>query len=615
MRVFGCGLAALTVIALTGCAADGAPASATPPVVVANDNRTPAGTLRDGVLTLDLDVVTARWYPESPTGPHVDVATFAERGKAPTIPAPLIRVTAGTRVRVVIRNQLTDSMPLGLWGPGLTTLNDSSTIALASGASRTVEFTAEKSGSYMYGARRGPYSPISNGSEQLAGAIVVDEPGTPIDDRIIVVNEWYVENADKSVRNVYAFNGRSWPATEHFDVTEGDTLHWRVLNPTTEVHPIHLHGAYFRVNARGDGVGDTVYAADQRRMVVTEVMNARSTMQLTWSPATPGNWLFHCHNSYHVSAGARLDMPNDGGHDAHSTDPQKHMAGLVLGIAVKPRAAIATRAVARQLSAVIAQGVAKDTAHVAPMTLSLATSSRRGATVPRGPRSDLIVLTRGEPTDITVHNTLGESTSIHWHGLELESWSDGVAGVSGVGKQVAPPIAPRDSFVARLTLKRAGTFIYHTHLNDHAQLSAGLYGPLVVLEPGQQWDPTRDLVFTAGLDNTALKGPAVNGGSAEPEFTVRMGQRLRLRFVNIQPEWPATFEVVRETAATTWRPVAKDGFELPSSQSVEGPARRELHPGETFDATWAPTVPAVYEVRMIAATGEVAYRRVVRVRR
>ena len=184
---------------------------------------------------------------------------------------------------------------------------------------------------------------------------------------------------------------------------------------------------------------------------------------------------------------------------------------------------MASRTNVRSLSAVIAHGTARDTAHVAPITLQLVPNGRSAATPPAGLRGALLLLTRDEPTDITVHNQLDEPTAIHRHGLELESRSDGVAGVSGSGTTVAPAIAPRDSFVARLTLKRAGTFIYHTHLNDHAQLSAGLYGPLVVLEPGQRWDPTHDFVFNAGLDETAIKGPAMNGGRDETRRRRRCG--------------------------------------------------------------------------------------------
>ena len=38
------------------------------PVVEANDNRKPAGVLKDGVLTVNLVVAMARWYPEASDG-------------------------------------------------------------------------------------------------------------------------------------------------------------------------------------------------------------------------------------------------------------------------------------------------------------------------------------------------------------------------------------------------------------------------------------------------------------------------------------------------------------------------------------------------------------------
>jgi FtsP/CotA-like multicopper oxidase with cupredoxin domain len=616
--------------ALVLCMACRTPADrAVPPLVVANDNRMPAGTLRDGVLTLELDVIMARWYPEAADGPFVDVAAFAERGKAPMIPGPLVQVPVGTRVRLVIRNTLADTTiglwgmgvatgadttTIGLWGMGSAAAADTTTIPVRPGGTHTLEFVASTAGTYMYAARNAPWGPAWRETEQLAGAIVVDEPGARTDDRILVMNIWSLVRPDETDHNAYAVNGRSWPHTERFEVTEGDTLRWRVVNPTKQPHPMHLHGAYFRVDARGTSRSDTTYAPAAQRMAVTELMKPFSTMRMVWSPATPGNWLFHCHNSYHVSAAARLDAPPGGGHDAHSDDPRKHMSGLVTAIAVRPRTSDPARTNVRRLTAVVVQGTAKDTAHVAPIVLRLTADGRSRAPAPVKPRGDLIVLTRDEPTDITVHNRLNESTAIHWHGLELESWSDGVAGLSGIGTRVAPAIAPNSSFVARLTLKRAGTFIYHTHLNDHAQLSAGLYGPIVVLAPGQRWDPAKDLVLTAGEDKTALDGPAVNGGRSEEPFDLRVGQRVRMRFINIQSEMPATFEVVRDSVHVGWRALAKDGFELPTAQAVEGPARRTLWPGETFDAEFAPSVPGTYRLRMVRYNGKVAYDRTVRVR-
>ena len=89
-----------------------------------------------------------------------------------------------------------------------------------------------------------------------------------------------------------AINGRSWPWTERIDAVVGDTLHWRLINATGREHPMHLHGAYFRVLSKGTMFSDTTYAPDQRRLAVTEDMLPRTTMNMTWSPINAGRWLF-----------------------------------------------------------------------------------------------------------------------------------------------------------------------------------------------------------------------------------------------------------------------------------------------------------------------------------
>jgi FtsP/CotA-like multicopper oxidase with cupredoxin domain len=57
-----------------------------------------------------------------------------------------------------------------------------------------------------------------------------------------------------------------------------------------------------------------------------------------------------------------------------------------------------------------------------------------------------IVLARGEPVEITVVNNLQDATSIHWHGIELDSYFDGVSGWSGDQRKTAPHVNPGDSF-------------------------------------------------------------------------------------------------------------------------------------------------------------------------
>jgi FtsP/CotA-like multicopper oxidase with cupredoxin domain len=578
------------------------------PLAVANDNRLPSGTLTNGVLTLNLVATMARWYPEASDGPFADVPAFAEEGKAPSIPGPLVRVPVGTRIHLIVRNALPDSA-LSLIGYGVKRAGDTTAVLLAPGERRTFDFTATTAGTFMYAARSTRDTTVAE-TEQLAGAIVVDAPGARPDDRVLVLNIWTAMTPAKTARSALAINGKSWPHTERIAATVGDTLRWRVVNATLRPHPMHLHGAYFRVDARGDALGDTTYATAWRRMAVTELMEPRTTMRMTWSPETPGNWLFHCHLAFHVIASARLDAPQGGEHDMHSIDPAKHMAGLVVGINVRARRDPSARVNVRHVSVVVAPGVAKDTAHLRPIALKLSPSGRAPEAAGVRPRGDLILLTRGEPTDITVHNALAEPTGIHWHGLELESWSDGVVGFSGAGTRVAPPIAPNDSFVAHLTLKRAGTFIYHTHLNDLYQIASGLYGPLVVLKPGETWDPSRDLVLTAGFDITGKEeGPVVNGGESDPPLHMRVGRPVRMRFINIQPADPVVFEVVRDSLPAQWRPVAKDGYDLPRAQSVPGRAKRELWVGETFDAEFAPREPGTYLLRAWGDPKHVIYER------
>ncbi len=107
-------------------------------------------------------------------------------------------------------------------------------------------------------------------------------------------------------------NGRSWPHTERLSYNVGDTVRWRVLNVSADVHPMHLHGFYYRVVARGDGTGDTSYSEARRDLIVTQRMVPGQTMQLTWIPERAGNWLFHCHIPRHFAPRGPLGLSRPG---------------------------------------------------------------------------------------------------------------------------------------------------------------------------------------------------------------------------------------------------------------------------------------------------------------
>src|SRR5687768_15965709 len=74
-------------------------ASAQLPRLAANDNRTPAGSLAGGVLTLSLEIGVGRWHPDAEDMPGIDLIAIRDAGRTRSVPARLIRVPLGTEVR------------------------------------------------------------------------------------------------------------------------------------------------------------------------------------------------------------------------------------------------------------------------------------------------------------------------------------------------------------------------------------------------------------------------------------------------------------------------------------------------------------------------------------
>lgn len=214
----------------------------------------------------------------------------------------------------------------------------------------------------------------------------------------------------------------------------------------------------------------------------------------------------------------------------------------------------------------------------------------RDSVPPAGPT---IVLKRGEPVAITVVNRLDQPSAVHWHGIELESFPDGVPGWSGTPARIMPAIAPRDSFVAEFVPPRSGTFIYHSHSNELAQISSGMYGALLVVDSGKTLDPQIDRVLVVGAAGPALDAPGlVNGMREPPPLDLVVGRTYRLRLININLEWRVAFSLATDTGYARWRPVAKDGADLAPHQASLGPAYLLTGPGETADFEFTPTAPS-----------------------
>lgn len=595
------------------------------PRIVWNDNDRPAGTLAGGVLTLRLELVRGEWRYLGDERPGVEVLAFREVGRDPENPGPMIRVPLGTEILVTVSNPL--DVPLVVHGFANRRVADMDSLVVPAGEERAARFVADVEGTYYYWGtttrsrlvHEQPDSRLYEDS-QLNGALIVDPPGAVAGrDKVMVLSIWFQrppsgEELDWQTETM-TLNGRAWPFTERLEYALGDSAHWRLINLTDRGHPMHLHGFFFDLDAVGDiQRADPVWPGE-RRHNATHLMRVGETADVSWLADRPGGWPFHCHISYHVVANAVPGEYPDGAardhallHGIHAGDPNEHvvegMGGLMMGITVRPPEGYTSEVLPRRMHRLF---VDSD---------SLPGERRRFAfgladedDLPAGPMAwpgPTLVAWVGEPTGVRVINRLAEPTQIHWHGLEIDSYFDGVAGVGGYLGATTPAILPGDSFEMRITPPRAGTYMYHTHFNDIRQQSAGLYGGFVVLEPGQQWDPETDrvLILSTGSDPDML--PLLNGSRAPEPLALKAGVDYRLRLINITLfNAGAEFRLVRDGFPVFWRAVGKDGAALPARQRTMRLAERTpVSVGETMDFEFRPSEAGAYHLEVRSPVGE-----------
>ena len=586
-------------------------AQASPELITINDNRHAAGTLVGDTLTIRLEARLGEWRPDGDDGLAVKVKAFAVENGPLQVPGPLIRVHEGTDIRASIRNRLDEPLVIhGLYArPGKA---DQLTI-IRPGETQDFTFPAGSPGTYYYWAATDGATPLAQRlgrDTQLAGALVVDPRGAARDaDRVLLIANWTndVPVGQPGRANRFVINGRSWPHTERLAYRVGDTVRMRLINAGAAVHPMHLHGFYFNVDSRGNEAENTVYPpGSSPQLVVTERLTPGLTFSLTWKPTRPGKWLFHCHDNVHLDYGGALD--------GAPTPPRTHrhvqnhtlemMAGPVMGITVTGEsledapAVAASRRQLRLVARVDTGGTAEDPA----FGYTLDDGSGRVPLPPYLPGPTLL-LKRGEPVSVTVLNELPEPTSVHWHGIELESYFDGVPDYAGDEHRTARAIDPGGTFEARFTPPRSGTFIYHTHFDDTRQQRAGLSGALLVVDDPAAFDASHDLVMLVSVPRKRADGAVVllNGSSTPALRELRVGERYRLRFINVHTARPSMrMRLLQDTTLQRWRSLAKDGMELPADQKREGPSEIQMGNGETYDFEYVPSAPGDFKLDVTA---------------
>ena len=92
----------------------------------------------------------------------------------------------------------------------------------------------------------------------------------------------------------------------------------------------------------------------------------------------------------------------------------------------------------------------------------------------------------GDLAIINVTNKMGVETSVHWHGLILPNFYDGVPYLN------TPPIEPGKTFQYRIPINQSGTYWYHSH--TMLQEQKGVYGSIVIHPKEKTLEYDKDLV-------------------------------------------------------------------------------------------------------------------------
>ena len=118
--------------------------------------------------------------------------------------------------------------------------------------------------------------------------------------------------------------------------------------------------------------------------------------------------------------------------------------------------------------------------------ITLSGVTAKGMTINGGIPGPTLEFNEGDLAIINVTNKMDEETSVHWHGLILPNFYDGVPYLT------TPPIKPNTTFQYRIPINQSGTYWYHSH--TMLQEQKGVYGSIVIHPKEKTLDYDKDLV-------------------------------------------------------------------------------------------------------------------------
>jgi FtsP/CotA-like multicopper oxidase with cupredoxin domain len=99
----------------------------------------------------------------------------------------------------------------------------------------------------------------------------------------------------------WTINGSIHGEHEPFKVRRGDRVEITFMNPTSMMHPMHLHGHHFQVVA----LGGRRFSGPIRDTVIVP---AHAPVTIAFDAVHKGSWFLHCHHLYHMATGMMTEV-------------------------------------------------------------------------------------------------------------------------------------------------------------------------------------------------------------------------------------------------------------------------------------------------------------------
>jgi FtsP/CotA-like multicopper oxidase with cupredoxin domain len=240
--------------------------------------------LVDGVKVFDVTASVVQWE----VAPGEFVEAWAYNG---TVPGPLLRVTEGDKIRVVLKNELPEPTVIHIHGPMLPNAMDGvpdvTQPVVNPGESFAYEIEAKPSGTFLYHTH---HNSVMQKSRGLYGVLQIDPKDAPK-----TYDREYFQVVSE-MGGFFVINGKAFPSTEAIEAKLGERVRIRLVNLGEMVHPMHSHG--FATKIVGTDGHPVPEAAQLLKDTVT--IGPGERYDLEFIADNPGTWVYHCHILSHV---------------------------------------------------------------------------------------------------------------------------------------------------------------------------------------------------------------------------------------------------------------------------------------------------------------------------